>query len=129
MKLRSIVQISILILAVLFSNSFNTEAKNDDCENMTDDQIVTAIYGYIQKKYPDHMNHVNVRSTDGVVTLEGWAAGNKKKANIEKFAKKLKCVKSVVNDLETKAGGGCSPGYKRCGTICIPNAETCNIKG
>lgn len=129
MKLKSIFIISMLIFSVLISFNISAAAQSGDCENMTDDQIVAEIYGYIEKKYKDHMNHVNVRSNDGVVTLEGWAAGNKKRANIEKFAKKVKCVKSVVNDLANKAGGGCNPGYKKCGTICIPNAEPCNIRG
>jgi hypothetical protein len=51
--------------------------------------------------------------------------------DIEKMAKKVKCVKNkvVANNLKVGISGGCLPGQKKCGDICIPNEETCNIGG
>jgi len=75
------------------------------------------------------MNHINVRSTDRVVTVEGWVTTKKIKGEIDKIVKKIKCVKTknVINILTIGVGGGCGLGTKPCGTICIPKGETCNI--
>lgn len=75
------------------------------------------------------MNHINVRSTDRVVTVEGWVTTKKIKGEIDKIVKKANCVKTkdVKNILTVGVGGGCGPGTKPCGTICIPKLETCNI--
>ncbi len=130
MTKKSMVKITLAILAlVLFSSVGVSAQKKKDCTQTTDADIVKAIYDKMKKsaKYEKQILHVNVVSKDGVVTLDGWATTEKIKLEIEKIARKIKCVKQVVNNLELSAGIGCGPGQKKCGDICIGTQETCNI--
>ena len=116
------------LMAVLsISLLFCLAVSGQDCTSTTDAQLVSAIQAKMKEKYASQMNHINVRSKDRVVTIEGWATTKKIKGEIEKIAKKIKCVKKVVNILTIGVGGGCGPGTKPCGTICIPVDEECNI--
>jgi osmotically-inducible protein OsmY len=127
---KSIVKLTLAVLSlVLFSGVAATAQKKTDCTKTTDDAIVKAIYDQMKKKpdYEKQILHVNVISKDGVVTLQGWATNAKIKAGIEKLARKIKCVKQVVNSLDLSAGVGCGPGQKKCGDICIGVEEVCNI--
>ncbi|MFN6962965.1 MAG: BON domain-containing protein [Pyrinomonadaceae bacterium] len=118
-----------VFVLLAFSNAaFGQKAQNSDCSATTDDQIVNAIYDAIQVKYSSEMDHVNVTSKDGVVTIRGYATTKKAKSAIEKAARKAKCVKSVTSHLAVGASGGCGPGYKVCGSTCIPENETCTIR-
>lgn len=109
--------------------SSGTFAQKTDCSKTTDAMIVDAIYAKMKVKYEAQMGHVNVRSKARVVTLEGWATTKGIKKDIEKLAKKVGCVKQpVVNNLTIGVGGGCGPGSKPCGSICIPIEEECNIR-
>jgi hypothetical protein len=107
--------------------SKNNRNQKPDCAKVSDDDIVKAIYEKINGKYANQQNHINVRIKDNVVTLEGWATTKSVKKEIEKYAKKASCVKKVANNLTVGVAGGCSPGQKKCGGICIDSAETCNI--
>jgi osmotically-inducible protein OsmY len=130
MTKKSLVKLMLAVFSlVLFSNVAATAQKKTDCTKTTDADIVKAIYDKMKQKpkYDSQIMHVNVRSKDGVVTLEGWATTEKIKMEIEKIARKIKCVKNVVNELGTSAGIGCGPGQKKCGAICIAQEETCNI--
>lgn len=120
-------KIILIAFSLILAFNFSTFAQNKDCANTTDEEIVKAIYEKIKVKYADQINHINVRAKDGVVTLEGWVTTEKIKKDIRKIAKKIKCVKQVVNDLALGKSGGCGPGMKQCGEICIPEKETCNI--
>jgi hypothetical protein len=132
-------KLSVKTLIVIFSLILicSTEAvaqsnnnKKPDCAQITDQAIVAAIYDKIRVKYADQMRRINVRVKDKVVTIEGWVKSKGVVKDIEKMAKKVKCVKSpVVNNLKVGISGGCLPGQKKCGDICIPNEETCNIGG
>lgn len=125
---RTILRVLILMSVSLFF-TVATSAQKTDCDATTDAQIVTEIMGKIKLKYASQMTHMNVRSTDGVVTVEGWVTTKKIKGEIDKIVKKAKCVKTkeAKNILTIGVGGGCGPGTKPCGTICIPKGETCNI--
>jgi hypothetical protein len=120
--------IFIAIILVL-SISGSASAQKVDCNTVTDEQLVETIKTALEAKYADQMDHINVRSKDRVVTVEGWATTKKVRSDIEKIIKKTKCVKKVMNKLTIGVGGGCGPGTKPCGTICIPIEETCNIGG
>jgi hypothetical protein len=97
------------------------------CTTPDDVAIVKEIYKKMKVRYKSQMKHVNVRSTGGIVTLEGWATNQKIKTAIEKIAAAAKCVKSVDNKLYLGLRTGCGPGQKKCGSICIALEETCNI--
>jgi hypothetical protein len=130
MKINSILKMAFLVISLMLAFNANSFAQTNDCAKTTDDQIVDAIYKKLDNsKYKNQTSHINVRSKDGVVTVEGWATDDKAKAGIVKIAKKVKCVKKVVDeDLTLGVGGGCAAGQKECGEVCIPIAEKCNIR-
>jgi len=107
--------------------SKNNKNKKPDCTQFSDANTVKAIYDNIKVKYAGQMNHINVRIKENIVTLEGWATTKGVRKEIGKYAKKAICVNKVVNNLTIGVGGGCSPGQKRCGDICIDADEDCNI--
>lgn len=133
MKYKSIVKTALMFFALTLLFNIAAYAQKADCSKMTDDQIVQAIYDKIRVKYSDQMQRINVRITSKVITIEGWVTSKKAKKEIESFAKKIECVKKekfkVVNNLDTEIPGGCIPGTKPCGSICIPENERCNIRG
>lgn len=124
---RRFLSILVFAFATTLVMTVSASAQKVDCNNMTDDQIVLSAMTSMKVKYASQMEHINVRSLDRVVTIEGWATTKKVKGDIEKLVKKTACVKKVVNKLTIGVGGGCGPGTKACGTICIPIEETCNI--
>jgi hypothetical protein len=127
MTKKSMVKITLAVLSVLLFSALGVSAQKNNCPTPDDVQIVKAIYDKMKPKYDSQIIHINVRSKDGVVTLEGWATTKTVKKAIEKFAKQDKCVKSIVNKLGVGIRSGCGPGQKKCGSICIGLEETCNI--
>lgn len=128
MKNQSVLRIALMAFSLVLMLSLSGFAQKTDCSITTGDQIVDSIYAKFKRKYESQLEHVNVRIKDGVVTLEGWVTTKSAKKDMEKWAKSIKCVKSVVNKLGVGVGGGCGPGEKPCGTICIPEEEKCNIR-
>ena len=128
MKNKSMVKMALVAFSFMMAFSFGAYAQKTDCTKMTDVEIVDAIYVKLNVKYAAQMNHVNVRIKEGIVTIEGWVTTEKIKKDIAKIAKKVKCVKEVVNTLTIGVGGGCGLGTKPCGDICIPTNENCNIR-
>lgn len=119
---------SIGALARTGSNkSKNNKNQKPDCTKVSDADTVKAIYDKIKVKYSGQIKHINVRIKGNIVTLEGWTTTKSVRKDIEKYAKKTNCVKKVVSKLTVGIGGGCGPGQKRCGDICIDSAEVCNI--
>lgn len=127
MTKKSMLKMALVGFSLILMCNLGALAQKTDCSKMTDAEIVNAIYKKIKVKYAAQIRHINVRITGGVVTLEGWATAKSVKKEIEKFAKKTSCVKKVVNNLTVGIGGGCGPGQKQCGDICIGDKETCNI--
>jgi predicted RND superfamily exporter protein len=117
--------IAVFSLMLIFSVTGLAQSK-PDCSAVTDKEIVKQIYDKIMAKYSSQVSHINVRSTNHVVTVEGWVTSKSAKKEIEKWAKKIKCVTKVINTLGTKPTG-CGPGFKQCGETCIPEKETCNL--
>lgn len=126
---KSMLRTALIAFSLMFAFSFGAYAQKTDCSKTTDDAIVDSIYAKIKAKHETQMKHINVRISDGVVTLEGWVTTKGVKKEIEKFAKKTGCVKSVKNNLTIGVGGGCGPGTKPCGEICIGSSERCNVRG
>ena len=125
MKYKFKMLIAVFSLTLIFGvNAFSQKV---DCTKMSDSDIVKQINAKIKTKYAGQMIHINVRVAYGVATLEGWVTNKNVKKEIEKWAKKTSCVKSVVNNLSLSIIGGCGPGTKQCGDICISDKETCNI--
>jgi osmotically-inducible protein OsmY len=98
-----------------------------DCATATAADIAKAINDKIPAKYAAQKKHINVSVKDGVVNLRGWVTTNSAKKEIEKLAKGTACVKRVQNWLGVGVKTGCGPGMQKCGDICIPADETCNI--
>ena len=118
-----------MAFSLMLAFNLGTFAQKVDCSQTTDAMIVDAIYAKMTVKYEAQMNHVNVRSKDRAVVIEGWVTTKAAKKDIEKLAKKVGCVKQpVVSNLTIGIGGGCGPGTKPCGDICIPTSEPCNIR-
>lgn len=131
MTTKSILKITLLAFSLMLTCSLGTYAQKTDCSKTTDAMIVDAIYAKMKVKYEAQTDHINVRSKAGVVTVEGWVTTKGAKKDIGKLAKnavKGGCVKSVTNNLTIGVGGGCGPGTKPCGSICIPIEEVCNIR-
>jgi hypothetical protein len=128
MTKRSMFRITLAVLSLLFFLNVGAAAQKTDCAKATDAEIVKAIYDKLKTKYDSQLIHINVRiNKERLVTIEGWATTEKVKKDIKKLALKIKCVKDVDNQLTIGIGGGCGPGTKKCGAICIPLEETCNI--
>ena len=118
---------SLILICSIGASAQKEKNKKIDCAQMTEKEVVLAVYEQIKAKYADQIRHINVRvSADKVITIEGWTTTKGVKKDIEKMAKKIKCGK-VVNNLTIGIGGGCGPGQKQCGDICIYEKETCNI--
>ena len=127
MTKKSLAKIGFAVFSLILFSGIGVSAQQTDCPTPDDAAIVKAVYRQIKAKYRDHLRHVNVGSINGVVTLRGWARTTRIKMAIENIVLKTKCVKSIVNRLGVGIRTGCGPGQKKCGDICIPSGETCNI--
>jgi osmotically-inducible protein OsmY len=127
MNFKSNFKIMLMVFAFVLAGNLGVYAQKTDCSQKTDNEIVIAIYEKVKVKYADQIKHVNIRIDAGTVTIEGWVNNKKAKKEIEKIAKKSDCVKKVINNLTVGKAGGCGPGTKECGGICIPEKESCNI--
>ena len=123
---KSVLKITLAFFSLILFSGISAAAQTT-CTTPDDVAIVKEIYNKMKVKYKSQMKHVNVRSKDGVVTLEGWVTNQKIKTAIETIAAAVKCVKSVDNKLHLGLRTGCGPGQKKCGSICIAIEETCNI--
>lgn len=129
MKRISFLKITLAIFAFLIACNLTVSAQKVDCSKTTDEEIVAAIQTNLSAKYSSQMNHINIHVKNGEVIIQGWTPNKKDRKEIEKIVKKTKCVKKVTNNLKIGTDGGCTNGTKPCGEICIPNDQTCNIKG
>lgn len=109
------------------------------CENVTDAQIVSTIYGKIKadKGLVPQIPHINVISTNAAVKFQGWTENKKDHDKVVGFGVDTACVRLVnVNSFEEipptggglmRGSSGCTSGTKPCGDLCIPDGDTCNI--
>lgn len=127
MKHLPILRCSLMICIAIIASSFGAYAQKVDCTKKTDAEIIKAVYDQIRVTNAGEIRHVNVFYKDGVITLEGFATTKKIKSQLAKLAKKVECVKKVVNKLAIGDTGDCGAGQKECGDICIGEKQTCNI--
>ncbi|MBS1786667.1 MAG: BON domain-containing protein [Acidobacteria bacterium] len=133
-KIILLVLLTSLLLVGAFAQGNKKPAKpappaKVDCSTVTDADIVKSIQDKIKADpaFQEQLKQINVSSDGRVVTLEGRVKGNAAKNTIGKYAKSVKCVKRVQNNLSTKLKVGCSAGQKLCGDICISAKSGCNI--
>lgn len=112
------------------------------CSQMTDAQIVADIYGKINAEsgLASQVSHINVvgAASLAAVKLQGWTNNQSDFDKVKDIALSLKCLKVNVNGFEPappatdspqRSIGGCAPGTKPCGDVCIPDGDPCNIPG
>jgi osmotically-inducible protein OsmY len=120
----------ILIFSVGASTQTNTnksQSNKPDCAQMSNDDIIKAVYDNIRVKHADQIKRINVTLANGVVTLEGISPTQKIKKEIGKIVKKTSCVKNVVNNLGVGTAANCGAGQKQCGDICIKESADCSL--
>lgn len=122
-------------------NAYVRPVQAQTCDPVTDEQIVADIYAKIKadSKLAPQISHINVVSVSAAVKLQGWADSKKDFDKIVEIVSDTKCVKLVnVNLFEEtppdaansrRSAGGCAPGTKPCGDVCIPEGDACNITG
>jgi hypothetical protein len=126
------------LLAVLMFVGGAGSASAQDCSSTTDAQLVTTILDEIKKDsvLAPQMSHIVVGSVNRFVKLQGWTDT---KGNYDRLVSKTACVVAInVNRFEETPPpadsplrpqrGGCGPGTKPCGDVCIPEADACSDK-
>lgn len=107
------------------------EPAQRSCRGTTDAEIVSAIHEKIKadRRFDDQWRHINVTSRNRVVSLRGWVEGRTQVRAVTRYASATRCVRRVINKnlRHFLSTAGCLPGQKRCGDICIPQDEDCNI--
>jgi hypothetical protein len=112
------------------------------CDNTpeTNEAIVNSIYEKIKgnKDLASQVSHINITSTNLAVKIQGWVDNQSNYDKVRQYALDAECAR-VVNENEFSVGeptenlmprgGGCAPGTRQCGDICIPDNDVCNIKG
>lgn len=117
-------------------------AQSSPCDSVTDEQLVAEITAAIKadKKLAPQMPHINVASVYRAVKLHGWTDTKEDYDKVYEIVATTKCVKLINVNLFEKTPppansplrpqpGGCGPGMKACGDICIPDNEICSITG
>src|SRR5581483_7357256 len=93
-----------------------------DCARISDHRLTRDFKRRVRadRQFDEQRRHINVSIRDRVVTLEGRVSGVDASAVLERYAHDLSCVTKVENRLTTQTlVGGCAPGQKLCGDICI----------
>lgn len=136
-KLRLYISLSVFVFILTICEAASPTF--GQCENMSDDEIVTEIYGKIKANstLAPQASHINISSVNFVVKFVGWADNKKDFDKIRSFAN-MSCVRMVnVQDFfdtpppanSRLRAGNCTAGTKQCGDVCIPEADSCNITG
>jgi hypothetical protein len=127
MSHKSILKYLLPIFAAIMLFNLGAYAQKTDCSQKTEKDIVIAVYDQIKVKYANQIRNINVLYEDGVITLNGWVGTKTVSKDIEKLVKKTECVKKVVNKLKLGKSGGCGPGQKECGGLCVGEKDACNV--
>lgn len=139
--------------AAVFAIFTAGSAYAQSCSQITDQQIVDAIYAKFQNngKISPHLNHLNVTVVREPVSgamqawkTVGWVSSAEdvdlvRSLMLQVFYDLGACWKLSgmnVQGLKAEAdyppdlrsSGGCGE-MQQCGDICIPKGESCNIKG
>lgn len=110
-----------------------------DCTSTTDAQLVTTVVDKIKadKVLGPQISHIVVGSVNRFVKLQGWTDSKNDYERLNELVGKIACVAAInVNRLEEsppaansplrRQGGGCGPGMKACGDVCIPESDSCS---
>ncbi|MFL6277781.1 MAG: BON domain-containing protein [Blastocatellia bacterium] len=124
--------LALLFTAGLFASctSKPRTSVTQDCAKVRDRQLAREIKrrAKADRRFDNQGRHINVSVRNREVTLEGWVAGEDAIKILEKYAQEQGCVTKVINRLSVNSFvGGCGPGQKRCGDICIDQTSQCNI--
>ncbi|MFT3742783.1 MAG: hypothetical protein QM785_00685 [Pyrinomonadaceae bacterium] len=108
----------------------------------TDEETVTAIVDAIKADslLSTQLSHIVVGSVNKFVKLQGWTDNQKSYDRLMELVRNVGCPTAVnVNRFEEvpppadsplrAPPGGCGPGTKQCGDVCIPEGDTCSAKG
>ena len=135
---------SLLPVFVLFGffTLVGTAATYGQCTS-PDAKIITDISDRVAKdgNLSPQSGHFNVMSTNGAVAFYGWVDSAKDADRLQNIALTTACVRLVNmsglldappppnSPMRPSPTTGCATGTKPCGDICIPEADSCNIKG
>jgi BON domain len=131
--------ITLCFFAVLATAAAQDRPVYGQCDDVTDQKLANDIIAKIKndKSLASQLSHINVSVTNKAVKFQGWADSKKDYDRVVGFATDMNCVRVVnVNDFHEsppatdslqRSGGGCGPGTKPCGEICIPETDACNI--
>ena len=124
--------LTLLFVASLFASCTSKPRTPgpQDCAKISDRRLVKNFKKRVRadRQFDDQRRHINVSIRDRVVTLEGRVSAADASAALEKYAYELGCVTKVANRLTTQTlVGGCAPGQKLCGDICIDRTSQCNL--
>ena len=105
------------------------QRRRASCATVADADIVAAVQAKIKAdhRYDGQWTHINVSSQGRVVTLDGYVVGKGAIARLAGYARAVRCVARVRNNLSSYKSAGCGPGQKSCGDICIEEKSECNI--
>jgi len=124
--------LTLLFVASLFASCTSRPRTPgpQDCAKVSDRRLVKNFKKRVRadRQFDNQRRYINVSIRDRVVTLEGRVSAADASAALEKYALDLGCVTKVENRLTTQTlVGGCAPGQKLCGDICIDRTSQCNL--
>jgi osmotically-inducible protein OsmY len=99
---------SLLVAFCLFAGSLFAAQKD-----LTDDVIYDQVRVKLAADREVGGAGIDVKVTDGVVELRGNVKKDQIRGKAEKIAKRVKGVKSVVNNLQVATAGGPPPGTNK----------------
>ena len=110
--------------------------------SVRDEEIVVAIVDAIKSDslLAPQLTHIVVGSVNRFVKLQGWTDSTRSNERLMELVRKAGCPTAVnVNRFEETPPpadsplrpqpGGCAPGLKPCGDVCIPDGDSCSDKG
>ena len=143
MRITSKMPMMLAIAAVLLFASFDASQRPvfGQCETVTDEEIVKQIYDKIaaNKSLAAQKERINVASINRVVKLAGWTNTKGDYEDLIDIVKSIRCVVMIntqyfeevpppANSPLRQSDGGCGPGFKPCGDICIPEGDKCGLR-
>lgn len=142
-QLRKQIQRTALLAAVSFAFlAAAGQASAQDCTATTDDQLVNTILDKIKDDsvLSKQSSHIVVGSVNRFVKLQGWTDTKRDYERLFDLVSKTACVAAInVNRFEEtpppadsplrpQTEGGCGPGMKPCGDVCIPEGDACGMR-
>ncbi|HQZ96759.1 MAG TPA: hypothetical protein PLP21_10595 [Pyrinomonadaceae bacterium] len=138
--LRSLLSVSVFAIAFFATAGSNT-VQAQTCPK-TDEETVVAIVDAIKADsvLAPQLSHIVVGSVNKFVKLQGWTDNSKSYLRLMDLVRDVGCPTAInVNRFEETPPpadsplrpqpGGCGPGTKQCGDVCIPEGDTCSAKG